>query len=63
MDSVTKATNVLVVGQQDYRVVGSDGMSGKQKKAITLIQKGQDLEIMSEKEFLSIFDMSLIGES
>lgn len=63
MDSVTKSTNVLVVGQQDYRVVGSDGMSGKQKKAITLIQKGQDLEIMSENEFLSVFDMSLIREA
>ena len=55
MNSVTKATNILVVGQQDYRVVGADGMSSKQKKAMELIQKGQDLEIMSESEFLSNF--------
>lgn len=55
MNSVTKATNILVVGQQDYRVVGAEGMSSKQKKAMELIQKGQDLEIMSESEFLSNF--------
>lgn len=54
-NSVTKTTNVLVIGQQDYRVVGADGMSSKQKKAIRLIEKGQDIEIMSEAEFLSNF--------
>lgn len=59
MDSVTKATNVLVVGQQDYRVVGSEGISGKQKKAMALIDKGQDLEIMSESEFLSNFGANI----
>lgn len=58
-NSVTKTTNVLVVGQQDYRVVGSAGMSTKQKKAITLIEKGQDLEIMSEAEFLSNFRIDI----
>ena len=51
-DSVTKETNVLVVGQQDYRVVGADGMSNKQKKALSLLEKGQDIEILSESEFL-----------
>lgn len=52
-NSVTLSTNVLVVGQQDYRVVGESGMSSKQKKAMELNDKGQDIEIMSEKEFLS----------
>ena len=52
MDSVTKETDVLVVGQQDYRVVGADGMSSKQKKALSLLEKGQDIEILSESEFL-----------
>lgn len=52
MNSVTKETDVLVVGQQDYRVVGADGMSGKQKKALSLLEKGQDIEILSESEFL-----------
>jgi len=49
---VTKNTDFLVVGQQDYRVVGDDGMSSKQEKAIRLIEKGSDLEILSEDEFL-----------
>lgn len=52
-DSVTQKTEVLVVGQQDYRVVGDSGMSSKQKKAIQLLEKGQNIEILSESEFLS----------
>lgn len=51
-DSVTKNTDVLVIGQQDYRVVGEDGMSKKQEKAKALLDKGQDIEILSEIEFL-----------
>ena len=44
---------ILVVGQQDYRVVGDFGMSNKQKKALKLLEKGQGIEILSEIEFLS----------
>ena len=36
-----------------YRVVGDSGMSNKQKKAFQLLEKGQDIEILSETEFLS----------
>jgi len=43
---------ILVVGQQDYRIVGDDGMSGKQEKAVKLIEKGSFLEIISEDDFL-----------
>lgn len=50
--SVTSSTDVLVVGQQDYRVVGGDGMSSKQEKAMRMIDAGKDIEIMSEAEFL-----------
>jgi DNA polymerase III subunit epsilon len=49
---VTKNTDFLVVGQQDYRVVGDDGMSSKQEKAIKLIDNGSELEILSEDEFI-----------
>ena len=52
-DSITKNTDVLVVGQQDYRVVGDDGMSTKQRKALKLLENGQPIEILSEAEFLS----------
>ncbi|TYK32381.1 exonuclease domain-containing protein [Bacteroides pyogenes] len=51
-DGINKNTNFLIVGQQDYRIVGEDGMSAKQEKAIKLISKGQDLEILSEDDFL-----------
>lgn len=52
-DKVTKETDVLVVGQQDYRIVGADGISSKQKKALNLLEKGQEIEILSESEFLN----------
>jgi DNA polymerase-3 subunit epsilon len=51
-NSVTKETDFLIVGQQDYRVVGEDGMSSKQEKAIKLIENGSTLEILSEDDFL-----------
>jgi DNA polymerase-3 subunit epsilon len=52
VNSVTKKTDILVVGQQDYRRVGEVGMSSKQEKAIALKDAGIDIEIMSETEFL-----------
>jgi DNA polymerase-3 subunit epsilon len=51
-NSVTSKTDILVVGQQDFRIVGSDGMSSKQKKALQLLEKGQNIEILSESDFL-----------
>lgn len=53
VDGVTKKTDILVVGQQDFRVVGDTGMSSKQRKALDLLSKGQEIEILSEKDFLS----------
>lgn len=52
-NTVTKKTEILVVGQQDYRQVGEDGISNKHKKAIELKDSGQDIEIISEMDFLS----------
>jgi DNA polymerase III subunit epsilon len=51
-NSITKLTDFLVVGYQDYRVVGEDGMSSKQEKAVKLIECGSELEILSEVDFL-----------
>lgn len=51
-DSVTSKTDILVVGQQDYRVVGQTGLSSKQRKAIQLIDKGQKIDIISESDFI-----------
>lgn len=48
---VTKSTDYLIIGQQDYRVVGEDGMSNKQETAIKYIEKGSEIEILSENDF------------
>ena len=53
-DTITHSTDFLIVGQQDYRVVGESGMSGKQKKAFSLREKGSAIEILSEKEFIEL---------
>ena len=50
--TINKKTNILVVGQQDYRVVGEDGMSSKQEKALKYVEEGIDIEIISEDDFL-----------
>ncbi|WBL42408.1 exonuclease domain-containing protein [Algoriphagus halophytocola] len=52
MKGFNNSIEFLVVGQQDYRVVGDDGMSSKQEKTIKLIEKGKSIEIMSEDDFL-----------
>lgn len=51
-NSVGKRTDFLVVGQQDFRVVGDDGMSSKQEKAVELLAKGATIEVISEDDFL-----------
>lgn len=51
-NGVNRETNFLIVGQQDYRIVGEDGMSSKQEKALRLIENGASLEILSEDDFL-----------
>ena len=50
---MTKKTDVLVVGQQDFRIVGESGMSSKQRRALELLNNGQEIEILSEADFLS----------
>ena len=56
---MNKSTQILVVCQQDYRLVGEDGMSSKQEKAMALKDAGQDIEIMSEEQFLSMLNVEL----
>lgn len=51
-NGINKETDFLIVGQQDFRIVGEDGMSSKQEKAIKMIEKGALLEILSEDDFL-----------
>ncbi len=51
-NTVTKDTDFLIVGQQDFRIVGEDGMSGKQEKAQKLLERGATIEVISESDFL-----------
>lgn len=58
-DSVTKTTNLLVLGDIDYKNSVGDKKSNKYKKAESLILKGQDLKIISESAFLDMIDDDL----
>ncbi len=51
---VSRATNYVVVGLQDKSIVGSDGLSTKEEKALALIEAGHPIEIISEDEFLKL---------
>ncbi len=50
-DSVTKKTNYLILGNNDYCTSIKGGKSNKQKKAEQLLQSGADIEILSENVF------------
>ncbi len=53
-DTVTKKTNFLVLGNNDYCKAIKDGKSTKQKKAEKLILAGADLQIMPEAVFYDL---------
>lgn len=53
-DNVTKKTNYLVLGNNDYCSSIKDGKSSKQKKAEKLKLSGQDIEIIPENVFYDI---------
>lgn len=55
-DGVTRKTNYLVLGNNDYCTSIKDGKSNKQKKAESLILKGQDLHIISENVFCDMIN-------
>lgn len=58
--SVSKRTNYLVVGTQDLSLVGDDGMSSKEKKAMALNDSGEAcIHILSETEFLRLLRTDL----
>lgn len=56
-DNVTKKTNFLILGNNDYCKSIKDGKSNKQKKAESLKLKGQDIEIISESTFYELMEM------
>lgn len=56
-NSVTKKTNFLILGNNDYCKSIKDGKSSKHKKAEQLKLKGQDIEVISEQTFYDILDI------
>ncbi len=53
--SVSKKTNYLIVGVQDKKIVGEDGMSTKEEKAHELNEKGVcHIDIIGEEDFLKL---------
>ena len=57
-EGVTKHTTILVVGDQDARRLAGCDKSSKHRKAEDLIQKGQAIRILTEKDFKSLVDQA-----
>lgn len=55
-DSITKKTNFLILGNNDYCPLIKNGKSSKHKKAEKLKLEGQDIEIMPESMFYAIIE-------
>ena len=55
-DGVTKRTNFLILGNNDYKKSLTDGKSTKQKKAEQLKLKGQDIVILPENVFYDMIN-------
>lgn len=55
-DGVTKKTNYLILGNNDYCSSIKNGKSSKQRKAEEYKLKGQDIEIISENVFYDMLD-------
>ena len=53
-DNISGKTNFLVLGNQDYRKVGSTGKSSKWRKAEAMQLEGKDISILPESVFLSM---------
>lgn len=55
-DNVTKDTNFLILGNNDYCKTIKDGKSTKQKKAESLMLKGNDISIIPENVFYEMLE-------
>lgn len=59
-DGVTKHTTMLVVGDQDVRMLAGHEKSSKHMKAEQLISKGQRIRILAESDFMRVVSRSAI---
>jgi DNA polymerase-3 subunit epsilon len=54
---VSSKTDFLIVGVQDKKIVGGDGLSTKEERAHELINRGYNLKILNEEEFLKVLSL------
>lgn len=54
LDGVNKKTTFLVVGEQDLKRLAGQEKSAKHRKAESLIEKGQPIKIIEEKDFFNM---------
>lgn len=54
--SVTKKTNILIIGVKNIQSLAFNQMSSKLRRAIELDSNGQDIEFLHEEEFLNILN-------
>lgn len=52
--AVSSKTDFLVVGKQDKTVVGKTGRSSKERKADEFIEKGVEIKVINEDEFIDL---------
>ena len=57
-NSITKETNLLILGNNDYNPLVKNGKSNKQKKAEQLKLNGYDIEIISENVFYEMIELN-----
>ena len=60
VDSVTKKVTMLVIGTQDKKKMKGYEKSSKHRKAESLIEKGMDIQILSEKDFSDLMGFELL---
>lgn len=56
-NSVTVKTNYLIMGDLDFNVVGESGKSAKIKRAEKLLSQNQEIQLVTENEFLRMLDL------
>ncbi len=52
--NVTKKITILVVGVQDLSILARHSKSGKHRKAETYISNGQNIRIITERQFMAL---------
>lgn len=62
-DNVTRATTLLVVGDQDIRQLAGKKKSSKHCKAEELISNGQSLRILTESDFLQLMKLESVAQA